>query len=232
MNPANIPEIFFEDEHIIVCKKPAGTATQTKNSRALDMESLLKRHIYQNMSIKKEPYLAIIHRLDQPVSGILVFAKTPLAAKNLNLQLQKQGFGKHYKALLTKCPPANEASNLLIHYMKKDGRTNTSSICRKDDPSGKEARLHYEIINHPTDTDWALFDHCKIEDISTLTPVHVTLDTGRHHQIRVQMAHLGCPIWGDAKYGTVSHDWKQIALCAYKLEFKHPITNKKMLYTL
>lgn len=227
-------EILFEDEYIIVCKKPAGTATQTKNARTPDMESLIKRHLYMSSKEKKEPYLAVIHRLDQPVSGILVFAKTPAAAKHLNTQLQAKGFGKHYKALLTQRPMEHLANVPLIHYLKKDGRTNTSCTCSKEDPLGKKSALTFEIISDPTSEEWGLFQHCAISDTNTVTMVHIVLGTGRHHQIRVQMAEIDCPIWGDSKYGSSPNKgtWEQIALCAYKLNFVHPITQTALTFSL
>ena len=239
----NTLSIMYEDADIIVCHKPAGIATQTKNPRELDMVDLIKRHLYKNATQNTvqnnsgSPYLAVIHRLDQPVSGILVFAKTPAAAKQLNLQLQSHGFGKHYKALLTHCPDETLCNQPLVNYMKKDVRTNTSSICTKNDPLGKKAILNFNIISSPTEEDFALFSHCNLSSdnlsiLALLTAVEIILETGRHHQIRVQMSHIGCPIFGDAKYGTVTQNWEQIALCAYKLEFKHPTTKKELRFLL
>ena len=98
------PHILYEDQDIIVCLKPAGIPTQTSRPGLPDMVSILKNHIYQNSAHKKQPYLAVIHRLDQPVEGLLVFAKTPAAAKELNRQLQSFGFGKYYQAVLLGCP--------------------------------------------------------------------------------------------------------------------------------
>ncbi len=226
-------DILYEDTDIIVCKKPAGIATQSKQLRTPDLESLIKRHLYSTAPSKGEPYLAVIHRLDQPVSGILVFAKTPLAAKSLNAQLQRKGFGKHYKAVLT--APPQKTRGKLIDYMKKNSQTNHSSICDEKDPNGKKAILDYEIIETPTQSDWDLFKHCHIHNQDSLSLVHITLDTGRHHQIRLQMAHLGCPILGDTKYGSdgfTQNDWQHIALCAYRLEFTHPSTNKLFSFEL
>ncbi len=225
-------EILFEDAHIIVCKKLPGVATQSQNVRSKDMVSLIKRHIYQTATIKKEPYLAVIHRLDQPVCGVLVFAKTPTAAKDLNKQLQQKGFGKHYKALLTQ-KPSNELENKpLVDYLKKDSSTNSSMICSPEDPLGKKAILQYQICPSLNQEDLQLFSHCNLQDLEALTLVHITLDTGRHHQIRVQMSNLGCPILGDTKYGNITsiNKWENIALCAYKLEFKHPITSENLTF--
>ena len=102
--------ILYEDKDIIVCVKPHGLATQSRRIGSPDLESLIKTHIAENSSSARPPYLAVIHRLDQPVAGILVFAKTPFAAKELNRQLQSDGFGKYYKAEVNGCPPAPEGT--------------------------------------------------------------------------------------------------------------------------
>lgn len=209
-------QILYEDEHIIVCYKPAGIPTQTKKLGEQDMVSLLKNYLYKKQKENKEPHLAVIHRLDQPVEGILVFAKTPFAAKELNKGLQGEDFGKHYKAVLWNIP--KESAGMLEDYLVKDGRTNTSRVCSPSEKNAKKAVLSYEVIATGKDGD---------KDLSL---VKVKLDTGRHHQIRVQMANLGCPIWGDAKYNTAmvqDRRFRQIALCAYRLEFVHPKTKKK-----
>lgn len=207
--------ILHEDEHVIVCYKPAGLATQTAKMGAQDMESLLKNYLYKKE--KKMPYVAVIHRLDQPVEGILVFAKTPFAAKELNKGMQGAGFGKYYKAVV--CGIPNEKKAVLEDYLVKDGKTNTSRIGRKDEAEAKKAVLAYEVIQQTDDK--AL--------------LKIKLETGRHHQIRVQMANMGCPIWGDTKYNSaenVDKSWKNIALCAYHLEFVHPKTKKKMVFEI
>ena len=206
--------ILHEDEHIIVCYKPAGIPTQTKKLGEQDMVSLLKNHL-------KGGYVAVIHRLDQPVEGLLVFAKTPFAAKELNKGLQGAGFGKHYKAVLWGVPTQKKAT--LEDYLVKDGRTNTSRICEASEADAKKAVLSYEVIATGKDDG---------KDISL---VKVKLDTGRHHQIRVQMANMGCPIWGDAKYNTVvlqDRRFRHIALCAYRLEFIHPKTKKQLEFEI
>jgi len=208
-------KILHEDEHVIVCYKPAGIATQTAKMGAQDMESLLKNYLYKKE--KKMPYLAVIHRLDQPVEGVLVFAKTPFAAKELNKGMQGAGFGKFYKAILCGSPKEQKAT--LTDYLVKDGKTNTSRVGKKEEAEAKKAVLSYEVLKRGEDK----------------TLVQVKLETGRHHQIRVQMAHMGCPIWGDTKYNSsesVDKSWKNIALCAYHLEFIHPKTKKKMVFEI
>ena len=207
-------QILHEDEHIIVCYKPSGIPTQTKKLGEQDMVSLLKNYL-------KGGYVAVIHRLDQPVEGLLVFAKTPFAANELNKGLQGAGFGKHYKAVLWGAPTKEKAT--LEDYLVKDGRTNTSRVADKNEKEAKRALLSYEILKK------------KEYDGKILSLAQLKLDTGRHHQIRVQMANLGCPIWGDAKYNTsVVQDrrFRHIALCAYRLEFLHPKTKKQMEFEI
>ena len=209
-----ILRVLFEDESLIVCYKPAGISTQTSKLGEQDMVSLLKNYL-------KGGYVAVIHRLDQPVEGLLLFAKTPQAAKGLNQTLQGVGFGKFYKAVLWGKP--SQHKGVLEDYLVKDGRTNTSRVGRKEEKDAKRAVLSYEVLATGTDDG---------KDISL---VKVKLETGRHHQIRVQMANIGCPIWGDSKYNTATiqdRRWRQIALCAYQLEFVHPKTKEKMSFQI
>lgn len=224
------PEIIYEDSDIIVCRKPAGLPTQSARIRTPDMVSLLKTRLASGSkklsSSRGEPYLAVIHRLDQPVEGLLVFAKTPAAAKNLNQQLTSSGFGKYYRAVVTGIPEPAEV--MLENYMIKDGRTNTSRVCTKDTPGAKPARLHYQVKK-------------KYEETAPASAlVEIRLDTGRHHQIRVQMAHFGHPLAGDRKYGNTvrenspadSKNAEPLRLCAYRLEFRHPRNGRRMVFEL
>ena len=195
------PNILYEDSHLIVCVKPAGIATQSKKIGTPDMVSILKNHIAesrktigQNKSsalppVYTEPYLAVIHRLDQPVQGIMVFAKTPFAARELNRELQAEGFGKYYRAAVSAKPPKD--SGILENYIVKDGRTNTSLICTKETAGAKLAKLSYSTVNESE----------RFFPISApAVELDVHLFTGRHHQIRVQLSQIGCPIIGDVKY--------------------------------
>ena len=236
--------ILYEDDYILVCVKPHGIATQSKSIRYPDMVSLIKNHLAVSTKSKKstassnkngpcEPYLAVIHRLDQPVAGILVFAKTPAAAKDLNKQLQNHGFGKYYRALVTNTPAQDE--DTLENYMVKDTKTNTSKICSAKENGAKIARLHYRIV--PV-SNWLFTAPADTPEKGTAfhgTELEVHLDTGRHHQIRVQLASIGCPIVGDTKYNpsaSTPKGWQTIKLCAYKLDFKHPVTHKPLHFQL
>lgn len=184
-----------------------------KPPRASGYGQHFKKSYLSEQRTQKQPYLAVIHRLDQPVEGLLVFAKTPAAAKELNRQLQSFGFGKYYQAVLLGCPQT--ADGILEDYLVKDGRTNTSRICTEETPGAKVARLSYHIA--------------KTTAEFSLAEIH--LDTGRHHQIRVQMAHLGCPIAGDRKYDPNQTSFSQLQLFACRLEFAHPKTKKHMEFT-
>ena len=205
-------EILFEDNDIIVCYKPAGVPTQTSKLGEPDMVSILKNYL-------KGGYVAVIHRLDQPVEGILVFAKSQMAAKELNKGLQGEGFGKHYKAILWGTP--QKEKGILEDYLIKEGRTNPTRVAKANEKDAKKAVLQYEVLGSG-----------EIDD-KEISLVKVKLETGRHHQIRVQMANMGCPIWGDSKYNISPIEdrrFRQIALCAYRLEFVHPRTKKKMVF--
>ena len=239
MKPLNL-QAFYEDEHIIVCFKPPRFATECCKIGSPDMVSLVKNHLSQTKNTSGEPYLSVIHRLDQPVSGILVFAKTPFAAKNLNRQLTHNGFGKYYRALVDGIPAESEGT--LENYLVKDGRTNISRVCTKDTPGEKYARLHYKILKrgHPI-FNWGRGIFKNAPSPTEPAELDIRLDTGRHHQIRVQLAAAGCPIIGDTKYNpnfsdkarqTEQKEWQDIRLCAYKLEFRHPKTNKPMHFEI
>lgn len=222
MKPDITNLILYEDAHIIVCRKPAGTATQTSRVGTADLVSLLKNHLASKRTqtqAKKQnktwdsTYLAVIHRLDQPVDGLLVFAKTPAAAKKLNRQLTGGKFGKYYLAVVSPVPA--KETDILENYMIKDSRLNLSRICSAETPDARLARLHYRVLN--SDKNRALLE--------------IHLNTGRHHQIRVQMAHAGFPLEGDRKYGN-KNSTEPLRLCAYKLEFIHPATKKPMQFKL
>lgn len=234
-------QILYEDSHIIVCLKPHGIATQSRKPGQPDMEHMILNHLaisrHKIPSQKAaRPYLAVIHRLDQPVSGILVFAKTPQAAKNLNKQLTSEGFGKHYLALVDGIPA--ETHGTLIDYMVKDGHTNTSRICEKNTAGAKQAMLSYQVLSCQELPYTRIFPQTTSKSAGYMNShalLAVTLNTGRHHQIRVQLAHIGCPIVGDTKYNQKAdtrQDWQTIHLCAYRLDFRHPATGKLMQFDL
>ena len=209
--------IIFEDEHILVVKKDAGIPVQAGKLRIMDLQGLIKNELYKRNRKGGEPYLGLIHRLDQPVEGVMVFAKTPLAAGSLSEQVTDGRMKKHYLALL--CGKPSEDSGKLVDYLLKDGRTNTSSVVSMNTKDAKRSELNYKVLRRDEER----------------TLVEVELLTGRHHQIRVQMANAGWPLYGDTKYNPAFQDTKeqvQTALCAYRLSFVHPKTKKIMEFRI
>lgn len=214
--------ILYEDDDIIVVIKPAKVPSQKDLSGDLDMVSAVASHISEKTK-KTKPYVGLIHRLDRPVSGVMVFAKTANANKILSEEMRLKRIKKKYLAVV--CGNVYNEKITLIDYIKKQGR-NLSIVVPENDKQAKKAILHYKGISTLNNDEWG-----------KLSLVEVELETGRHHQIRVQMANIGIPIWGDTKYNclfSVNNDkrWYQIALCAYRLDFNHPITGKTMTFKI
>lgn len=214
-------DIIYEDADILVCRKHAGLAVQTKRMGEPDMESLLRNYRAEK---SEPPYIGVIHRLDQPVEGIMVFAKHPAAAAALNRQMQQDSFGKYYRAVAQGTLPQTEGR--LEDTLLKDGRNNTTMVVSEGTRGGKKAVLDYRVLAQQAD--------------ASLVEIH--LHTGRHHQIRVQLAHIGCPLVGDRKYGDACADAEgqqrrntvsekcPLALCAFRLSFRHPVSGKQLIY--
>lgn len=200
-------KILEEDQDIIVIYKPAGLATETREVTQKDVVSIVNAYLSPNGSC----YL--IHRLDQPVEGVMVLAKNKEAAANLSRQISDHKFTKKYYAVITRESFPDEG--ILEDYMVKDARTNLAKITTKTDPRAKAAKLKYTVIK-----EW---DDKKMLDI--------TLYTGRHHQIRLQLASRTAPIVGDVKYGGGSTG-RPLALCAHTIIFTHPVTDELKSYTI
>lgn len=212
--------ILHEDEDIIVCVKPYGMPVQGDKSRDIDLLSYLKNYVFENEQMEEEPYLAMVHRLDRPVGGVMVFAKNQEAAADLSDQVQDGTMVKFYQAILTGELP--DECGMLEDYLVKDGKTNTSKVVKKGTKGAKRAQLEYEVLD-VMETDQGI-----------LTYVLIELITGRHHQIRVQTSSRGCGIYGDTKYNpmfsNVKNKYQQIALFATRLEFEHPATGDHMVF--
>ncbi len=218
-------EILYEDKEIIVVKKPVGMESQASSSFALDMVSEIKKYIH-NLSTKSgEPYVGVIHRLDKPVGGVMVYAKTPKAAAALSTQIQAHQMRKLYKAVA--CGRIVDNVDNFVDYMLKDRKSNLSKIVEKGIIGAKRAELRYRVVD-------------KVEKPEPLVLVEVELFTGRHHQIRVQFAAHGLPLWGDSRYnpafaqkerGGQRGVQESVALWAWKLVFFHPITGEAMSFT-
>ena len=213
-------EVLFEDEYLLACVKPAGVPSQSDKSNDEDMVTIVKSYLFDNSDSNEEPYVSILHRLDRPVGGVMIFAKTKDVAANLSKQQQEGNMTKYYQAIVTGELP--EEYGEFNDYMVKDSKTNLSRICNKNEAGAKLASLSYELLDE-FETDEGILDYILIK-----------LNTGRHHQIRLQMASRGCGIWGDTKYNPKFKNkktkFKQIALFSSRIELKHPVTGEQMIF--
>ena len=213
-------EVLYEDEEMLVCVKPVGVPSQSDKSNDEDMITRVRNYIFDHSDSNDEPYVAMLNRLDRPVGGVMVFAKTKQAAAKLSEQQKSCSITKYYQAVLTGELP--DEGGELANYIVKDPKTNMSRICKKDIEGAKEAVLSYELLDE-FETDEGILSYVLIE-----------LKTGRHHQIRVQMANIGCGVWGDIKYNPkfkrAKNKIKQIALFSSRIELTHPVTGEHMVF--
>lgn len=226
-------QIVYEDEAVLVIRKPAGLATESAGIGQKDVVSELKNFVAKK-NPGKMPYLGIVHRLDQPVEGLLVFAKTKKAAENLTAQLGKGTLKKEYLAVV--CGKVPENTGRLVDYLAKekgmavvknaaDAKTEKDVDAQTEKAAGPQAKK-------------AVLTYTKKAETEKFTLLAVQIETGRFHQIRAQLSHAGFPILGDEKYG--SEESKELsrekkirftALCAASLSFRHPVTGKTMAFT-
>lgn len=214
-------KILFEDKDIIVVVKPSGMPSQGDKSMTMDMVSYLKNYLAAAGGQRRqgEPYVGVVHRLDRPVGGVMVYAKTPEAAKQLSRQIQENKVKKKYMALLTGLLPQKEGH--LVNWLLKDGRTNTSSIVPEKIAGAKRAELLYKVLR------------TRYVDGMQYSLVQIELLTGRHHQIRVQTAGAGAGIYGDTKYNPEfqgKKGWFDMGLFSCFLGFYHPRTKKQLCF--
>ena len=209
-------KIVYEDKDQIVIHKPAGVATQTARLGEKDLVSEVKNHIAKE-SGSSNPYVAVINRLDQPVEGIVLFAKNAKAAAALTSQLQDGTMQKFYYAVVA--GQMDMPEGMLIDYMEKDARSNLSRVVSEASRNAKKAILSYEV-------------KANLEKMQLL---QIQLLTGRHHQIRVQFSHRNHPLIGDTKYGSPESislsrevQARVPSLCAFCLKWKHPVTKKEV----
>jgi len=203
-------KVLYEDNHLLVVDKPVNIPMQEDSSKDKDLLNLCKEYIKEKYDKPGNVYLGLVHRLDRPVSGVCVFAKTSKAASRLSNQVSNhEEFKKVYLAVVN--DNGLKDSDVFKDNLLKDTKTNTVKV----DPSGKLAILNYEVL--------------KKKD--GLALVKVYLKTGRSHQIRVQFASRNHYLWGDQRYNPEAKPGEQIALHSYSLSFKHPTTNEELTFT-
>lgn len=202
-------KVIYEDNHLLVVEKPVNVPMQEDSSKDEDLLSLAKDYIKHKYAKPGNVYLGLVHRLDRPVGGVCVFARTSKAASRLAKQIQDHSFHKEYLAVVTDDGLADRGH--FEDHLLKDERTNTVSV----DPKGKLAILDYEVL--------------KRKD--GLALVKIDLKTGRSHQIRVQFSSRNHPLWGDQRYNKKALKGQQIALWSYRLDLIHPTTGEPMSFT-
>ena len=201
--------IIYEDNHLLVVEKPINIIVQEDNTKDKDLLTILKEYIKEKYNKPGNVYLGLVHRLDRPVGGIMVFAKTSKAAGRLSDQIRNKTFKKTYNAIVM--GNINQ-SGKLEDYLLKDEKKNIVKV----DKSGKLAILYYKKLSYK----------------DNMSLVEINLETGRSHQIRVQMSNYGYPLFGDQKYNKKASVGEQIALFAKKIEFVHPITREKLVFEI
>ncbi|HRG32718.1 MAG TPA: RluA family pseudouridine synthase [Saprospiraceae bacterium] len=209
-----LPKIIYEDNHIIVLEKYPGLLSQGDETGHPNLIDIIKNYLKVKYHKPGEVYLGLLQRIDRPVGGLLILAKTSKAFTRLHDQIKERTVDKYYMAISDCRPPKVEDE--LINYMVKDEKINLSKVYENEVPGSKYARLHYKLIGS--------------KDGKFL--FQIKLITGRSHQIRAQMAHIGCPLLGDVKYGkSLPKPAYELCLYAYQVAFTHPVLKERMVWT-
>ncbi|MED4455774.1 RNA pseudouridine synthase [Metabacillus fastidiosus] len=203
--------VLYEDNHLLLIEKPMNIPVQKDITGDQDLLTMLKHDLKMKYKKPGNVFLGLVHRLDRPVGGVMVFAKTSKSASRLSDAVRRQAIDRKYLAVVRGVPDEDEA--VLFHYLMKNSRENTVYTVPSYHKKGKKAVLEYTVIH-------------KLKELSLLS---VKLYTGRPHQIRVQLAAIGCLLYGDQKYGAwINEPGQQIALWAHSLKFEHP-TKKEII---
>jgi 23S rRNA pseudouridine1911/1915/1917 synthase len=202
-------QVLYEDNHVLIVNKRAGDPVQSDMSGDKPLRDVVMEYLKEKYQKPGNVFVGLVHRLDRPTSGIVVFAKTSKALTRLNESFRNKELKKTYWALVKN--PVPRVSDTLVHYLVRYPAKNISRAFEKEVKESKKAILHYQVLKS--------FDHYSL--------VEIDLETGRHHQIRAQFTAIGCPIRGDLKYGSKRpNDDGNINLHARKLEIKHPVKDE------
>ena len=204
-------QVLYQDNHLIIVNKRPGDISQGDKTKDKPLSDVVKEYLKEKHNKSGNVFLGVVHRLDRPTSGLIIFAKTSKALERLNKMLRNKKIKKTYWAVVKNKPKANK--DCLVHFLKKNPKNNKSTVFKKEVEGSKKAILQYKII--------------KILQYYSL--LEIDLETGRHHQIRAQLSYIGFPIKGDLKYGfNRSNKDGSIHLHARKIEFTHPVSNSEI----
>ena len=207
-------EVLFEDNHLLIVNKKSGDIVQGDKTGDKPLSDVVKEYIKEKYNKPGEVFLGVVHRLDRPTSGVIIFARTSKALERLNKMLRERTISKTYWAVVKNTPLKEKDS--LIHFLKKNPKNNKSTVFTKETDASKKAILHYSVIK-------------KLDNYSLL---EIDLETGRHHQIRTQLSYIGSAIKGDLKYGFPrSNKDGSISLHARKIKFIHPVSKEEIAIT-
>lgn len=203
--------VLYEDNHLIIINKRVGDIVQGDKTEDIPLSEIVKQYIAEKYNKPGNVFLGVVHRLDRPTSGVVIFAKTSKALERLNKMLRDKDISKTYWAIVKNRPP--KQNDTLVNYLKKNPKNNKSTVYNKETDGAKKAVLHYKLI----------------KELDNYFLLEIDLETGRHHQIRAQLSSIGCPIKGDLKYGfNRSNDDGGICLHARHIEFIHPVSKEKI----
>ena len=204
-------KVIYEDNHLLVVEKPVNILSQGDDTNDKDMVNLLKNYVKEKYNKPGNVFIGLVHRLDRPVGGVMVFAKTSKAASRLSEQVRNKSFKKTYRAVIHGNMNKNE--DTLKDYLYKNKKTNMVSVVNKNHKEAKNAELDYKTL----------------QSKNNFSLVEIDLKTGRPHQIRVQFSSRNHPLFGDQRYGqNLNKVGQQIALWSYKIEITHPTTKEPM----
>lgn len=206
--------VLYEDNHVIVVLKPQNVPSCEDETKDKDLLTVIKEHIKERENKQGNVYVGLVHRLDRPTGGVMVYAKSSKAAARLSEQMKTGDFEKKYAAVLTGTPREKDAT--LTNYLKKNPINNMVYVCPQGTEGAKFAELEYNILEEKNGLSLAL----------------VKLHTGRSHQIRVQMANIGTPVYGDMRYGGEKAKKGKLALWAVSLSFTHPVSKERMCFKI
>lgn len=231
-------KIIYEDNHLLVVEKPVNMLTQGDQTGDEDLLTALKEDIKERYNKPGNVYLGLVHRLDRPVGGAMVFAKTSKAASRLSEQVRTREFDKSYLAVIHGVP--GKLSDTLEHYLVKDEKTNTVRIAPDPEKPGRPSPssssspsglLSSSIMEQSEAAKKAVLDYTVKDSQEGYSLVHIKLHTGRPHQIRVQFAAIGHPLYGDQKYGaSVNKPGMQLALWSVEVGFVHPVLKEHVSF--